>query len=139
MKQINNNSTYSQMTVLSKTNKYLHITLEESKISVCAFDGVFGYSATLEDWEDYERYCNEKANNWVSCPYVNYDSYNKEDREKVSKKWIEAKNLREGFYEYYFNLEDLKECFRNEVFELAKRMGIAYDDITKILDYETDR
>lgn len=113
MEQINNNS-----------NKYLHITLGDSKIHVRAFDGVFGYSASLDDWENYERYCNEKANDWILSPLVNFDSCNKEDREKISKKWIEAKNLREGSYEYYFNLEDIKECFRNEVIELAKRMGI---------------
>lgn len=130
MKQIN-----SQMTILNKTNEYLRITLEGNKVGVCAYDGVFGYSATLEDWDEYERYCDEKANDWVSYPYANYDSYNKEDREKVSKKWLEAKNLREGSYEYYFNLEDLKECFRNEVNKLAKCMGITIeandDDIEK--------
>lgn len=121
------------------TNEYLHITLEGSKVHVSAWDGVFGYSATLEDWQDYERYCNERADNWILSPYTNYESYNKEDRKKVAKKWIEAKNLREGSYEYYFNLGDLKECFRNEVFELAKHMGIADEDIIKILNYEIDR
>lgn len=122
---------------INNSNKYLHITLEDNKVCVSAYDGVFGYSATLEDWQDYERYCNEKADDWVSCPYANYDSYNKEDREKVSKKWIEAKNLREGSYEYYFNLKNLKECFINEVYKLAQNMRItdkvdlSIDDIIK--------
>lgn len=115
------------MIISGKTNEYLRIILEDNKVRVLAYDGVFGYSATLDDWQDYKRYCNERANDWVSCPYANYDSYNKEDREKISKKWIEAKNLREGSYEYYFNLEDLKECFHNEVAELAKCMGITIE------------
>lgn len=129
MKQINSqNSQNSQMTISSKTNEYLHITLEDNKVRVLAYDGVFGYGATLEDWDEYERYCDEKANDWISYPYANYDnSYNKEDKEKKSKKWLEAKNLREGSYEYYFNLGDRKECFRNEVTELAKRMGITIE------------
>lgn len=127
MKQINNSSTYPQMIISGKTNEYLRIILEDNKVRVLAYDGVFGYGATLEDWDEYERYCDEKANDWISCPYANYDSYNKEDKEKKSKKWLEAKNLREGAYEYYFNLGDLKECFRNEVAELAKRMGITIE------------
>lgn len=121
-------------------NKYLHITLEGNKVNVlCAYDGVFGYSATLKDWQDYERYCDERANDWISSPYANYDSYNKEDREKISKKWIEAKNLREGSYEYYFNLEDPKECFRNEVAELAKRMGITDEDILEMKEIDLEK
>lgn len=120
-------------------NEYLHITLDGGKVLVSAWDGVFGYSATLDDWQDYERYCDEKANDWVSYPYANYDSYNKEDREKVSKKWLEAKNLREGSYEYYFNLEDLKECFRNEVAELAKRMGITDEDILEMKEIDLEK
>lgn len=106
------------------TNEYLHITLDGGKVLVSGFDGVFGYSAALEDWQDYERYCDERANDWISYPCANFDSYNKEDREKVAQKWIEAKNLREGSYEYYFNLEDREVCFHNEVVELAKCMGI---------------
>lgn len=121
------------------TNKYLHITLEDNKVHVCAWDGVFGYSALLNDWWDYEKYCDERANDWKSYPYANFDSYNKEDREKVAKKWIEAKNLREGSYEYYFNLEDLKECFHNKVAELAKCMGITDEDILEMKEIDLEK
>ena len=59
----------------------------------------------------------------------------KKDRKAVADKWLKAKSLKKGKYDYYFNLGNLNDAFREEVKALAKSMGIKYT--LEILKHET--
>ena len=106
-------------------NLYLNIkNQEDGKIDLSASDGVFGYSATCNDREDFLRYCDEKADKWLNSTLGNFESWSKQKRKSIAHKWIIAKNLSEGRYDYYFNFGSKKDIFREEVKELAKNMSI---------------
>lgn len=114
-------------------NNYLKIeNQEDGKIYLSASDGVFGYSATCDDKEDFLKYCDAKADMWLNSTWGNFNGWSKQKRKAIAHKWIIAKNLSEGKYNYYFNLGDIKDLFREEVAELAKSMNITnYELIIK--------
>lgn len=106
-------------------NCYLKIeNQEDGKIYLSAEDGVFGYSATCDNKEDFLKYCDEKADMWLNSTWGNFDGWTKQKRIAIAHKWIIAKNKPEGKYDYYFNFGSKKDIFREEVEELAKSMGI---------------
>lgn len=106
-------------------NQYLKIeNQEDGKIDLSASDGVFGYSATFEDKEEFLEYCDEKADRWLNSTWGNFDGWSKQKRKAIAHKWIIAKNKPEGKYDYYFNFGSKKDIFREEVAEIAKTMGI---------------
>ena len=106
-------------------NHYLNIKSQENdKIDLSASDGVFGYSATLENKDDFLRYCDEKADMWLNSTWGNFEGWTKQKRKSIAHKWIIAKSLSEGKYNYYFNFGSKEDIFCEEVKELAKSMGI---------------
>lgn len=112
-------------------NNYLHIENQaDGKIYLSAEDGVFGYSATCDDKEDFLKYCDEKADTWLNSTWGNFDGWTKEDRKNIADKWIAVKKLSEGRYDYYFNFGSKEDIFREEVAEIAKSMGIENYELT---------
>lgn len=106
-------------------NHYLNIeNQEDGKIYLSAEDGVFGYSATFEDKEEFLEYCDEKADRWLNSTWGNFEGWTKQKRKAIAHKWIIAKNLSEGKYNYYFNFGSKEDIFRGEVADLAKSMGV---------------
>lgn len=106
-------------------NLYLRISKNENdKLKVISFDGVFARTASFGTKIEYCDYCQKIADEWVISELGNYDGWSKEDRLTVSDKWIKAKDLQEGDYEYYFNFSEGSEIFQEEVKELAQKMGI---------------
>ena len=106
-------------------NLYLNIENQENgKIYLSASDGVFGYSASCNDKEEFLKYCDEKADMWLNSTFGNFKGWSKEDRKAIADKWIAIKNLSEGRYNYYFNFGSKEDIFREEVADLAKSMGI---------------
>ena len=88
-------------------------------------DNVFIGIATLTP-DRVSKYCLEQADKTRHSNLGNYDDLTKEQREKLAKLWEAAKDLPEGKYDYYFNLEDKREVFVQSVKELATRLGIKY-------------
>ena len=110
-------------------NLYLKIVrLDDNKIKIDSSDGVFTSFGTVVE-EYYFDYCDEKANEWLSSKLGNYDGWSKKDRKAIADKWAKAKELPEGIYDYYFNLQDTTEIFCEAVKKLAKGMGINYTNI----------
>ena len=108
-------------------NNYLYIeNQEDGKINLSASDGVFGYSATCDDKEDFLKYCDEKVDMWLNSTFRNFEGWTKQKRQSIAHKWLAAKELPEGKYEYYFNFGTIQDIFREEVADLAKNMGITY-------------
>ena len=103
-------------------NNYLYI--EGNTWNYC--DGVFSGIATLNP-EMVSDFCLEHAKNMRHSDLGNYDDLSKVEREKLAQLWETAKDLPEGKYDYYFNLENKKEVFIQSVKELATRLGIKYD------------
>lgn len=122
-------------------NLYLKIArLDDNKIEIDSSDGVFTSFGTMLD-EDYFDYCDRKADEWLSSKLGNYDGWSKKDRKAIADKWTKAKELHEGIYDYYFNLQDTTEIFREAVKKLAQGMGINYTltinpDYDKIAMYD---
>lgn len=114
-------------------NHYLNIeNQEDGKIYMSAFDGAFGYSATCNDKEDFLKYCDRLAGRWLNSTWVPFECWKKKDRKEIAGKWLAAKELPEGEYNYYFNLGDIRDTFRESVTELAKSMNITdYELIVK--------
>ena len=106
------------------TNHYLYIYKEEGKIVINSSDGVFSSIVRRPNKEAFQAYCEEKAHEWLTSKLGNYSCWNNEKRKTIADKWIKAKELSEGKYEYYFNFGDIKDIFRNEVEALAKNLGI---------------
>ena len=104
-------------------NHYLHI--EDDYISYS--DGVFNGFSKLEDDEKLRIVCLDRAEQFRTSELGNYDDLSQEQREELAKRWEAAKNLPDGKYEYYFNLEDKRKVFKQSVEELAKRLGISYE------------
>lgn len=106
-------------------NHYLIITkTPNGNIEVNSADGVFSSFVTRNDKMAFQAYCEEKAHEWVTSKFGNYDGWSKEQRKEVAEKWLAAKDLSEGNYNYYFNLGSIEDMFREEVASLAKSIGI---------------
>ena len=105
-------------------NHDLHIYREEGEIVISSSDGVFSSIARRPNKEAFQAYCEEKAHEWLTSKLGNYSCWSKEDRKKLSNKWLDAKNLIEGKYNYYFNLGNIEDIFIEEVIQLAKILGI---------------
>ena len=106
-------------------NHYLKITkTSNGNIEVNSSDGVFSSFATRKGKVAFQAYCEEKANEWLTSELGNYDGWAKKQRKEVAEKWLAAKDLSEGEYNYYFNLGSVEDIFREEVASLAKSMGI---------------
>lgn len=106
-------------------NHYLNIEIQEDgKIYLSASDGVFSYSATCENKEEFLEYCNEKVDRWLNSTWGNFDGWTKQKRQTIAHKWSIAKNKLAGRYNYYFNFGSKKDIFRKEVAEIAKTVGI---------------
>lgn len=118
-------------------NLYLKIArLDDNKIEIDSSDGVFTSFGTMLE-EDYFDYCDRKSDEWLSSKLGNYDGWSKKDRKAIADKWAKAKELSEGIYDYYFNLQDTTEIFREAVKKLAQGMGINYT-LTINPDYYND-
>lgn len=110
---------------MTSDNLYLNIeNQEDGKIYLSAYDGVFGYSAPCNDKEDFQKYCDEKADMWLNSTLGNFKGWSKQKRESIAHKWTIAKNLSEGRYDFYFNFGSKENIFCEEVDDLAKNMGI---------------
>ena len=106
-------------------NNYLEIEISENGfIRVNTDDGVFSSIATVDSEEAFCEYCDEKADMWLTSNLGNFEGWSGKDRKVMADKWLNAKNLSEGEYKYYFNLGDVKDIFKQEVSEIAKAMGI---------------
>ena len=108
------------------TNHYLHI--ENGKFNW--LDGVFSGIATLAQ-DKVSDFCLERADEMRNSNLGNYDHLTSEQRERLAKLWESARNLPDGNYEYYFNLEDKTEVLIKSVQELGKKFGIDYELIIK--------
>ena len=105
-------------------NLYLEIyKLNDNKIEINASDGVFICCGTFPK-DDYFDYCDGRADEWLTSKLGNYDGWSKKDRKAIANKWVKAKELPEGRYNYYFNLQDIQKIFREAVKNLAQEMGI---------------
>ena len=104
-------------------NEYLHI--EGNHWSYC--DGVFSGCARLDSADDVEAFCFDKAEEFRHSEYGNYDDLSQEQREELARRWEAAKDLPDGEYDYYFNLEDKNDVFKKSVEALAKKLGISYE------------
>lgn len=112
-------------------NHYLIITkTSNGDIEVNSADGVFSSFVTRNDKVAFQAYCEEKAHEWLTSELGNYDGWSQEKRKAVAEKWLAVKNLSEGNYDYYFNLDSCEDIFRKEVASLAK--------ILKITDYKLE-
>ena len=107
-------------------NHYLYI--ENGKFNW--LDGVFSGIATLAQDKGLS-FCLERADEMRNSNLGNYDHLTTEQRERLAKLWESARNLPDGNYEYYFNLEDKTEVFIKSVQELGKKFGIDYELIIK--------
>lgn len=106
-------------------NHYLYISKrDDGKIGINSSDGVFSSYATAESKEAFCIYCGEKANEWLKSKKGNYSCCSAEERKIIANKWLEARNLSNGNYDYYFNIESKENIFRKEVKFLAKNLGI---------------
>ena len=103
-------------------NKYLHI----KGCEINYYDGVFSGFA-IREHEDVEAFYLNKADNMRHSDLGNYDGLSKKTREELAKRWEAAKDLPDGKYDYYFNLEDKTEVFKESVEELARKLGIRYE------------
>lgn len=104
---------------------YLKITNQpDDKIIVSAADGVFSYVVTCKDKSGFINYCEERKDAWLNSDLGNFNGWDKSKREEIANKWELAKQLSEGYYNYFFSLEDIKTIFQNEVDNLAESFGI---------------
>ena len=89
-------------------------------------DGVFSGIATVTQ-DKVSDFCLERADEMRNSNLGNYDHLTSEQRERLAKLWESARNLPDGNYEYYFNLEDKTEVFIKSVQELGKKFSIDYE------------
>ena len=103
-------------------NHYLHI--KEDGVSYA--DNVFsGFGPYTKD--DFEGFCLQKAEEMRTSDLGNFTVLTKKQREELAKRWETAKDLPDGEYDYYFNLEDKAKVFKQSVKELAERLGVSYE------------
>lgn len=106
-------------------NHYLYITKRsDGKIYVNSSDGVFSSYATVGSKEAFRTYCEGKANAWLESKELNYNHWNVEKRKIIANKWLKARKISEGRYDYYFTTESKEDIFPKEVESLAKNLGI---------------
>ena len=106
-------------------NHYLYISESENgTIEISSSDGVFSSIARRDNREGFQDYCKEKADDWLSSGLGNYSGIRAERRKLVSDKWLAARNLDPGKYEYYFNTEKPEDIFREQIALLARSLGI---------------
>lgn len=103
-------------------NNYLYI--EGNTWNYC--DGIISGIAVLEP-EMVSDFCLYMAEDMRHSDLGNYDDLSKDERKKLAQLWETAKDLPNGKYDYYFNLENKKEVFILSVKELAARLGIKYN------------
>lgn len=112
-------------------NHYLKITkTSNGNIEVNSSDGVFSSFAARKGKVAFQAYCEEKAHDWLTSELGNYDGWTKKQRKEVAEKWLAAKDLSEGEYNYYFNLGSIEDVFREGVASLAKSIGIKDYELT---------
>jgi len=102
-------------------NNYLYIEGN----TWCYCDEIFNGIATLEPYA-VEAFCLSQADEMRHSDLGNYDRLTKKQREELAKRWEAAKDLSDGKYDYYFNLEDKYKVFRESVEVFAQRLGIEY-------------
>ena len=95
-------------------NHYLYI--ENGRFNW--LDGVFSGIATVAK-DKISNFCLDQADKMRNSNLGNYDHLTSEQRERLAKLWESARNLPDGNYEYYFNLEDKTEVFIESGQELA--------------------
>lgn len=106
-------------------NLYLNIEkIGNNKIYIFANDGIFIYSDSYINKENFQKYCDERADMWLNSTLDNFQGWSKQKRKNIAHKWTIAKNLSEGRYNYYFNSENKENIFREEVAYLAESVGI---------------
>lgn len=93
-------------------------------------DNVFSGIATVAK-DKISNFCLDQADKMRNSNLGNYDHLTSEQRERLAKLWESARNLPDGNYEYYFNLDDKTEVFIKSVQELGKKFGIDYELIIK--------
>lgn len=98
--------------------------IEHNKWNWC--DGVFSGVAIVRQ-DKVSNFCLEQADKIRNSN----DDLTAKQRERLAKLWEAAKDLPEGMYDYYFNLENKYEVFKKSVEELAKKLGIDYELIIK--------
>ena len=94
------------------------------------FDGVYSGIATIKQ-DRVSDYCLERADEIRNFNLGNYDELSKGERERLAHLWETAKDLSEGKYDYYFNLEDKREVFIQSVKTLATKLNIKYELILR--------
>ncbi len=104
------------------TNHYLYIEGDTWNWS----DGVFSGIATRTR-EQVEDFCLSEADKMRHSDAGNYNRLSAEQREELAKRWEAAKDLPDGKYDFYFNLEDKVKVFKQSVKELAERLRIKYE------------
>lgn len=106
-------------------NHYLYISKRsDGKIDINSSDGVFSSYATVGSKEAFRTYCEEKSNEWLKSKERNYSRFKAEKRKIIANKWLKARKLSEGEYNYYFTTESKEDIFRKEVDSIAKKLGI---------------
>ena len=107
-------------------NNYLYI--ENNTWNYC--DGVRNGIANIIP-ENVSDFCLENAENMRHSDLNYYDELSKDERERIAQLWETAKDLPEGKYDYYFNLEDKREVFIQSVKALATKLNIKYELILR--------
>ena len=105
------------------TNHNLYIENGSINYSDSAFSGY----ASLPDKESLDAFCEERARDWKYSGLRNFDAFTEKQRLEIAHRWISAKHLLDGKYEYYFNLEDKEKVFVQHVDEIARHLGIKYE------------
>lgn len=100
------------------------INQPDGKIDISANDGIFSYTAIRKTKIDFIDYCEQIKDAWLNSDLKNFDGWDKSDREKIAYKWELAKQLPEGYYKYFFSLDDIQTMFQKEVANLANNLGI---------------
>lgn len=106
------------------TNHYLYI--EENK-SINYADSAFTGITICLNKEEFDAFCEEKAHEWEYSELGNFDAFTEKQRLEIARRWRVVKDLPDGKYEYYFNLEDKEKVFIQYVDELARHLGIKYE------------
>ena len=100
-------------------NNYLYIDNNSLNYS----DGVFsGITSNC----NIEEFILEEADKMRNSNLKNYDRFSTKQREELAKRWENVKNLSDGKYEYYFNLEDKYDMFKKFVKDLSDKLNIKY-------------
>lgn len=110
---------------MTSNNLYLNIeNQKEGRIYLSAHDDIFLYSIHWDDKDDFQKYCDERADIWLNSNLGNFKGLTKQKRKSIAHKWAIAKNLPEGKYDYYFNFGSKENIFCEKVADLARSIGI---------------